>query len=80
MSYEDEYAEHMLTWGPHCGAPKSVYKGHLDKLLRTALDAVRERCAKMAEDERVPGETGTAEDAAYNAACEHIAAAIRRQK
>lgn len=43
-------------------------------------DEERERCADIALAERVSGETGTAEDAAYNRACEDVAAAIRSGK
>jgi hypothetical protein len=38
-----QYKDHLETWGPHCGAPKSVFKGHLDKLLRTNVSATEER-------------------------------------
>ncbi len=80
-SYADEYVSHLLTWGPNCGAPRSVYQGHLDVLLRSARDAEREACAKIAESEMVDEEsTGADSDAAYNLACAHIAAAIRARK
>ena len=36
----------------------------------------RERCKKIALDEKVSGDTGTEGDAAYNQACEDIAAKI----
>ncbi len=45
--------------------------------LRKTQAKEREACAKVAEGERVSGETGSADDEAYNAACGHIAAAIR---
>lgn len=40
-NYACEYAEeniealhHFLeTWGPHCGAPREVFRGHLVKML-----------------------------------------------
>lgn len=43
--FAKEWESHMETWGPHCGAPKSVYEGHLRALLkayRMALLAKRE--------------------------------------
>lgn len=47
--------------------------------VRQAVMAERARCARVAEDEKVDAEaTGDATDAAYNVACEQIAAAIRR--
>lgn len=42
-----------------------------------AVNAERKLCARVALDEKVSGETGTAEDAAYNQACDDIAAAIQ---
>ena len=36
LRVEDHYPEvkeHMETWGPHCGAPVEVYRGHLVKLV-----------------------------------------------
>ena len=51
----------------------------------TILTALRnrtgmERAAEIAESEKVDAEeTGEAEDRAYNKACDHIAAAIRRE-
>lgn len=26
-------ADHLDTWGPHCGAPRNVYRGQLIKML-----------------------------------------------
>ena len=49
MTFEEEYQSHLDTWGPNCGDPKSVYKGHLDKLLNVAIASERESCAKIAE-------------------------------
>ncbi len=53
QAFADEYATHMSTWGPNCGAPKSVYEGHLKKLLeaqRKAINAkVRERLGHQAK-------------------------------
>ncbi len=34
-----EYADHLETWGPNCGAPLGVYVGHLNILLRKLIDA-----------------------------------------
>jgi len=25
--------DHLDTWGPHCGAPKEVYRGHLIQMI-----------------------------------------------
>lgn len=43
----------------------------------SAVAAERERCAKIAEDEKCSDDTGTCCDIAYNSACDHIAAKIR---
>jgi DNA polymerase-3 subunit epsilon len=32
-SFPDILESHLSTWGPSCGAPLSVYRGHLEKLL-----------------------------------------------
>lgn len=32
-----EFASHMETWGSHCGAPKSVYGGHLIVLILASV-------------------------------------------
>lgn len=33
----DEYAAFLETWGEHCGAPRSVFRGHLNCLIRAEL-------------------------------------------
>ncbi len=41
--YTKAWNDHMETWGPHCGAPKSVYRGHLEVLIKAArADALAE--------------------------------------
>ena len=35
-------ADHMATWGPHCGAPRSVYRGHVVKMLLNLARAYRD--------------------------------------
>lgn len=52
------------------------------KMMTQLVDSVRaterERCAKIAEEEKVDADaTGEDSDRAYNAACDHIAARIR---
>jgi hypothetical protein len=49
--FNDAYADHMETWGPHCGAPKLVYKGHLDKLLLATRDYCFETITRIARRE-----------------------------
>ena len=49
-------------------------------LLEKARADERERCAKIAIEEKVSGETGTDGDIGYNQACEDIAEAIRAQE
>ena len=34
LTAKEQYDEFLSTWGPHCGAPLSVLKGHLDALIR----------------------------------------------
>ncbi len=29
--------EHLSTWGPHCGAPRSVFAGHLKALIMALI-------------------------------------------
>ena len=36
---------HLSTWGPNCGAPLAVYRGHLFKLLTSHA----ELCARSVE-------------------------------
>lgn len=57
---------------------KAVSIRACENFARLYGEAVREACARAAEDERVDAAaTGDATDAAYNIACEQIAAAIR---
>ncbi len=72
--YPEEYADHLATWGSHCGAPKSVYKGHLDILIAAAVAVEREACARKAE-----GWGNIARNRNYHGefTAEQIAAAIR---
>lgn len=46
-----EYDSHISTWAAHCGAPKGVYIGHIEKLLQAAIKAEREACARIADSE-----------------------------
>lgn len=39
--YQEALANHLATWGPHCGAPLVVYTGHLNKLLEAQRDAIK---------------------------------------
>lgn len=59
-SFDEEYASHMKIWGPHCGAPKSVYAGHLQVLLNSAKaqGAVEayQKCEQIAHDFDAAGE------------------------
>jgi hypothetical protein len=52
VSYRDQYAKEYLdfmeTWGPHCGAPKAVFKGHIDKLIATHKQYVAGTCSTRA--------------------------------
>ena len=32
-----EVHDHLETWGPHCGAPRAVYRGHLVKMLVSVI-------------------------------------------
>lgn len=49
--------------------------------LHQAVKRERERCAKIAEGEKVDAERiNYTDDVAYNLACDHIAAAIRSGK
>lgn len=34
-------AHHLSIWGPHCGAPRAIYRGHLVRLLIDLADAPR---------------------------------------
>jgi hypothetical protein len=43
--YKQAYLDHVATWGPNCGAPKSVYKGHLDSLLSAYREWLTEQAA-----------------------------------
>lgn len=54
-----EYDSHISTWAAHCGAPKSVYIGHLEKLLQAAVKAEREACARIADSEEKMWAAGT---------------------
>lgn len=38
MTPEDEIRLHLSTWGPHCGAPRSVFAGHLKVLILALLN------------------------------------------
>lgn len=48
--YFEAYRDHLETWGPHCGAPKSVFQGHLEKLLEAHLYYVAELCSMTAAE------------------------------
>ena len=41
------YEEHLATWGPNCGAPFAVYKGHLDALLEDIRQREMDRCCNV---------------------------------
>jgi hypothetical protein len=49
--------EFLETWGPHCGAPRAVFRGHLVKLIQSIMgsrgqpsrDSVIEECANWLE-------------------------------
>ena len=48
--FESELKSHLETWGTNCGAPLSVYAGHLQRLL---LAALRDRDHTISELERI---------------------------
>lgn len=50
-----ELADHLATWGPHCGAPQSVYEGHLRALLRAHAEYVNTRGERGEEIVTLPG-------------------------
>jgi hypothetical protein len=47
--FNEEYELHLSTWGPNCGAPLDVYKGHLDVLLKAARELAEEKIEAMYE-------------------------------
>ena len=71
-NFDREYESHMATWGPHCGAPKSVYAGHLKVLIDAAIQAEREACARIADEYQQESIAG-----AVSNACKLIAEQIR---
>lgn len=34
---------HLETWGPHCGAPRYVYRGHLVRLLLSLAEPLPQK-------------------------------------
>jgi hypothetical protein len=73
--------DEFLPFHPQASHVPADYRDGWNRCYRSALAAVqaeRERAAQIALAERVDAKaTGDASDAAYNLACEHIAAAIR---
>lgn len=52
----------------------------VNSALRQAQQDAYEECAKLCDDEKVSGETGTEGDEAYNMAIDHCIQAIRALK
>ena len=47
-TFQQELELHISTWAAHCGAPKSVYIGHLNVLLDACRRETATRCAEIA--------------------------------
>jgi hypothetical protein len=45
-----EYASFLKTWGAHCGAPKSVFQGHLNCLVQAELRAAGQDVVQYARE------------------------------
>jgi hypothetical protein len=46
----------LSTWGPHCGAPRSVFEGHFRTLLREVFDEIENRAeANMIKTHKLEG-------------------------
>lgn len=39
--FGDVVANHLSTWGSNCGAPRSVYEGHINSLLKAHAEYIR---------------------------------------
>src|SRR5262245_21445258 len=46
----DEYRSFLKTWGTHCGAPLSVFQGHLNCLVQAELRAAGEDVVQYAQE------------------------------
>lgn len=38
-----EIERFLSTWGPHCGAPKAVFEGHLRKMIMATVEELKEK-------------------------------------
>lgn len=73
-SFEEELKDHLGTWGPHCGAPLSVYAGHLRILILSAQIDELKRLAQWISSEMDQGTLSSGEIVqCINRRCETLA-------